>query len=62
MNDWEDIRSWIVTLIFGILIGWLYGWLHAHNTVANECKKLGSFYVGKTIFKCAEIEQKDKDE
>lgn len=62
MNSMEDVRSYVVTIIFGILIGWLCGWLHAHNTVASECKKLGSFYVGNTVFKCVEIERKDKEE
>lgn len=30
----------------------LIGWILAHNTVATECEKLGSFYVGDKVFKC----------
>lgn len=61
MSDFCEVRSYAVTLIFGILIGWLCGWLHAHNTVAAECKKLGSFYVGNTIFKCTEVKRMDDE-
>lgn len=59
MNAWDDVRSYAVTIIFGLLIGWLCGWLHAHGTMASECRKLGGFYVGKTVFKCAEVDRKD---
>lgn len=27
-------------------------WVSAHSTIADECKKLGGFYVGNTVFKC----------
>lgn len=40
------------------LIGYLWGWAQAHYTVADECTKLGAFYVGKRVFKCTEIETK----
>jgi hypothetical protein len=59
MNSWDDVRSYAVTLICGILIGWLFGWIHAHGTVASECKKLGSFYVGEVVFECAKVEKKE---
>lgn len=62
MDSWEDVRSYMTTLIFGLLIGWFCGWLHAHSAVADECRKLGSFYVGKSIFKCVEILRKDDPE
>jgi hypothetical protein len=52
VNSWEDVRSYACTAIFCILIGWLGGWLHAHNTVAAECQKLKSFYVGSSVFAC----------
>lgn len=60
MNSWEDVRSYMTTFIFGLLIGWLCGWLHAHSAVAEECRKLGSFYVGKSVFKCSEIVTRDE--
>jgi hypothetical protein len=28
------------------------GWVVAHNTIATECKTLGGFYVGKTVYEC----------
>lgn len=43
-------------LIVGIFIGFYVGYVWAHYTVANECKKLGGFFVGKETFKCTKIE------
>ena len=28
------------------------GWVSAHNIVAHECNKLGSFYVGNVVYEC----------
>ena len=28
------------------------GWVAAHNTVSKECQRLGSFYVGDTVYEC----------
>ena len=47
--------SWILACLFFVWLGWLIGWMHAHYTVADERRKLGSFYVGKSVFKCQEI-------
>lgn len=33
-----------------VLVSW--GW--AHQTVATECERLGSFYVGSKVFECKE--------
>ena len=44
----------------GYLLGYWTGWRNAHRTVATECKMLGSFYVGTTVFKCTEIEEKSE--
>ncbi len=41
--------------VFLVIVFWaaiLIGWVVAHNTVATECKKLGSFYVGDTVYEC----------
>lgn len=38
-----------------IWIGYWIGWWYAHVTVATECERLGSFFVGKRVFKCVEI-------
>lgn len=51
--------SWfaVLMLIIGLFIGYNIGWLKAHNTIATECQRLGSFYVGNNVFKCNEIEE-----
>jgi len=38
--------------VIGLVIGFFGGWAQAHQTVATECKKLGAFYVGNTVFDC----------
>jgi hypothetical protein len=40
----------IITALFAFTFG--LGWVMAHNTVADECKQLGGFYVGKTVYEC----------
>jgi hypothetical protein len=48
-----------VSIAIGILvylIGYRFGWEIAHLTVAKECERLGSFYVGKKTFYCTNIE------
>lgn len=42
-----------------ILVGYWIGWVHAHHTVADECERLGGFYVGKKTFKCQKMEPRD---
>lgn len=51
--------SVIGILFIGYLIGHHDGWVDAHKEVATECKKLGSFYVGREVFKCTEITESD---
>ncbi len=40
------IASFVLVCTFGL------GWAAAHTTVAYECKQLGGFYVGKTVYEC----------
>lgn len=40
--------------ILATIVGGIIGWLYAHKTIANECRKLGRFYVGESIFVCKE--------
>lgn len=47
-------------LLLAALVGCLVGWLYAHFIIATECKRLGGFYVGKTVFVCTEIKQNNK--
>ena len=35
----------------------LHGWFDAHSTVARECERLGSFYVGDVVYVCSPKEQ-----
>jgi hypothetical protein len=44
--------------IVGLMVGSGVGWIMAHSAVARECERLGSFYVGKKVFKCYKIEEK----
>lgn len=55
---WRNVMSWILIL----LVGWLFGWIHAHNTVASECEKLGSFYVGSNVYHCTKVEKSAQGE
>ena len=41
-----------VLICFAFTICFVMGWVFAHTTVALECRRLGSFYVGNTTFDC----------
>lgn len=58
--DFEDLREAVMGWLFLILVGWLCGWIHAHSTVAKECERLGSFYVGSKVFHCSKIEDRQQ--
>ena len=47
--------SELLFLLLGLLFGYLGGWNLAHGTVADECCRLGGFYVGERVFKCVEV-------
>lgn len=48
--------------VFALLvIGGLFGWCYAHATVATECRRLGRFYVGDTVFVCIAEEKPGED-
>ncbi|HHE3654169.1 TPA: hypothetical protein ACPDWD_001486 [Pasteurella multocida] len=64
------IASWFMFYVFEqplasaiilCLAFWLSGWIFAHNTIADECKKLGKFYVGKTVYECTAIKEEKND-
>lgn len=50
----DDIFAAVLVVIFSISFGVFIGWLFAHATVAHECRKLESFYVGNSVFVCKE--------
>lgn len=50
--------AWILlAVILGVSIGW--GW--AHRTIATECERLGSFYVGAKTYHCTKIDDRTFD-
>ena len=43
----ETIMTAVLAFVFGCFI-----WAIAHLTVANECDKLGAFYVDDQVYEC----------
>lgn len=39
--------------VVAYFIGFALGRQAAHTTIADECDKLGGFYVGKRVYKCS---------
>lgn len=54
MNNFEEFNplSMAMAIFAMVVFSVLFGWVIAHNTVATECQKLGSFYVNNKIFEC----------
>lgn len=51
--------GWVIlAFVIGCLLGYGQGWVSAHHTVAKECERLGSFFAGKKVYRCTEIEDK----
>jgi hypothetical protein len=50
-----------LAIIVSLLFGFAWGWGAAHKTVATECERLGSFYVGPKTFHCTKIEDSSFD-
>jgi hypothetical protein len=44
----------MASFLIGLVVGCLLGWELAHHTVASECRRLGAFYVGDSVFRCIE--------
>lgn len=40
--------------------GYQIGYIFTHEYIAQECKKLGGFFVGQQVFKCVKIERIEK--
>lgn len=43
-------KSVFIGTACGVVVAIIWG--AAHETIATECRKLGSFYVGQTVFEC----------
>lgn len=46
-----------VCFVIGLLISYRLGYEVAHSTIARECDRLGSFYVGDKTYHCTEIKE-----
>lgn len=44
------MNGFIITVVLAFAFG--LGWGICHNTIANECDKIGAFYVGDRIYEC----------
>lgn len=44
----------------GVFIGIYFGWAFAHYAIAEECRRLGGFFVGKSVFTC--VEEKEHEQ
>ena len=57
----SDMNVSVVLLIalIAFLSGEWYGWVQSHHVVATECERLGKFYVGKKVYSCVKIEEKE---
>ena len=42
-------------LIGSMILSAIGGWVYAHETVATECDRLGSFYVGDKVYHCTRV-------
>jgi len=40
-----------VAFVFAIIIAGLF-WIASASMIAHECKKMGMFYVGDTVYEC----------
>lgn len=40
------------------LLGKSFGWRAAHLVIADECEKLGKFYVRDNIYECKKISKR----
>ena len=54
-----SISAIILVQVLAFLAGKWYGWVDAHHAIAKECERLGKFYVGKKVYSCVKIEEKE---
>ena len=51
----------IIGLLIGLILGHLNGWQTAHEMVAEECERLGRFFVRDKVFHCEAIKDKEAE-
>ena len=54
-----SLSSIIPVQVLAFLVGKWHGWVQAHHVVATECELLGKFFVGKKVYSCVKIEEKE---
>lgn len=45
-------------IVIVLIVGFCMGWIAAHSTVASECDRIGSFYVGDTVYVCVKKDRR----
>ena len=53
------IAGVVLAVVLAFIVGKWYGWAEAHHVVATECERLGKFFVGKKVYICVKIEEKE---
>lgn len=48
--------------LLGFIIAWMLCHRYTHIMIAEECRRLGGFFVGGSTFKCVAIENKEVDQ
>jgi hypothetical protein len=56
------LGSIVLGYLLGYGVGKNEGYIKARLDVAEECRRLGKFFVGKTVFTCTHIEDKPRKE
>lgn len=52
-----QLLAYCFVFLVAFLLGKSVGWTSAHQTVAIECERLGSFYVGKNVYVCSKVKE-----
>ncbi|RSN84458.1 hypothetical protein EA770_02560 [Acinetobacter baumannii] len=47
--------------LLGFIIAWVLCHRYVHIMIAEECRRLGGFFVDGSTFRCVAIETKDTD-
>lgn len=41
-----------LAMVFAVVAAFILGWLISASVIGRDCSKLGSFYLGNTVFEC----------
>lgn len=51
----------LIAVVILAFLAWRMGYEQAHREIANECRRLGGFYVGSTTYRCTAVEEVRND-